>query len=52
MVFSYTVAEGDSDTDGVAISANALTLNGGSIKDASGNAASLTHERTCSTNRP
>ena len=43
MLFSYTVAEGDSDTDGVAIVANKLTLNGGSIKDAANNDATLSH---------
>ena len=45
MVFSYTVASGDNDTDGVAISANKLTLNGGrgSIKDAAENPANLAH---------
>ncbi len=42
-VFNYTVAEGDSDTDGVAIAANKLTLNGGSIKDAANNDATLSH---------
>ena len=44
VVFSYTVAEGDSDSDGIAISENKLTLNGGSIKDAADNAADLTHD--------
>ena len=44
VVFSYTVAEGDSDTDGVAIDANKLKLNGGSIKDDAGNDADLTHD--------
>ena len=43
-VFSYTVAEWDNDTDGVAIGANKLTLNGGSIRDATDNAADLSHE--------
>ena len=42
-VFSYTVAEGDSDSDGVAVTANKLTLNGGSIKDAANNDAALSH---------
>ena len=42
-IFSYTVAEGDSDSDGIAISANKLTLNGGSIKDAANNDAALSH---------
>ena len=43
VVFSYTVAEGDSDTDGVAISANKLTLNGGSIQESADNSADLSH---------
>ena len=42
-VFSYTVAEGDSDTDGISIGANKLTLNSGSIKDAADNDANLSH---------
>ena len=41
--FSYTVAEGDSDDDGIAINASTLTLNGGSIKDAANNDADLLH---------
>ena len=44
VVFNYTVAEGDSDTNGVSIQANKLSLNGGSIKDASNNDADLSHE--------
>ena len=44
VVFSYTVAEGDSDTDGIAVGANRLTLNGGSIKDAADNPASLAYD--------
>ena len=43
VVFSYTVASGDSDTDGIAISANKLSLNGGSVQDAASNAADLAH---------
>ena len=43
VVFSYTVAEGDRDSDGIAIGANKLTLNGGSIKDTSDNDANLSH---------
>lgn len=42
--FSYTVAEGDTDADGVAIPANALSLNGGTIADAAGNSADLAHD--------
>ena len=43
VVFSYTVAEGVSDDDGIAIGANKLTLSGGTIKDAADNAADLSH---------
>ena len=43
VVFSYTVAQGDWDNNGIAISANKLTLNGGSIKDAANNDADLSH---------
>ena len=43
VVFSYTVVVGDTDADGVAIGANALTLNGGTVTDAQGNAAILAH---------
>ena len=42
-VFGYTVAQGDSDSDGIAIGANKLTLNGGRIKDAANNDANLSH---------
>ena len=34
VVFSYAVAVGDSDTDGISIAADTLNLNGGSIKGA------------------
>ena len=44
VVFSYTVAAGESDSDGIAIGANMLTLNGGTIQDVSGNDATLTHD--------
>ena len=43
VVFNYTVVLDDSDADGIAISANKLTLNGGTIQDAAGNDATLTH---------
>ena len=43
VVFSYTVASGDNDTDGIAINADKLTLSGGSIKDAAENPADLAH---------
>ena len=43
LVFAYRVVAGDTDADGISIGANALSLNGGTIKDAAGNAATLTH---------
>ena len=43
LVFSYTVLAGDNDTDGLAITANTLELNSGTINDGSGNAANLAH---------
>ena len=44
VVFSYTVAEGDSDHDGIAIRANRLILSGGTIRDAADNDADLSHD--------
>ena len=41
--FEYTVAAGDADTDGIAIGASRLTLNGGTIQ-ADGEAAALGHQ--------
>ena len=41
--FTYTVRVGDTDADGIAIAANALALNGGSIRDTAGNNAVLSH---------
>jgi len=43
LIFSYTVVTNDLDTNGVAIDANTLELNGGTINDATGNVATLTH---------
>ena len=43
VVFSSTVAVGDSDTDGISIAANKLSLNEGTIKDAAENDADLSH---------
>ena len=43
VVFSYTVAVGDSDTDGISIGADKLSLNGGSIKDGADNDADRSH---------
>ena len=44
LMFDYTVLSGDSDSDGAAVGANAVSLNGGAIKDAAGNDAELTHD--------
>ena len=43
LVFSYTVAVGDEDTDGVAVEAGTIALNGGTIQVGT-TAAALTHE--------
>ena len=43
LVFAYTVAAEDVDTNGVSIEVNKLGLNGGTIKDVAGNAAVLTY---------
>ena len=44
LVFAYEVADGDSDTDGVSIEADSLSLNGGTITDGADNDAVLNHE--------
>ena len=43
LIFNYTVAEGDEDTDGIAIGADKLTLNGGIITGSNAKNANLTH---------
>ena len=43
LVFTYTVLAGQTDTDGISIDANSLALNGGTLSDAAGNPATLTH---------
>ncbi len=42
LLFTYTVTSGDEDTDGIAVVANSLVLNGGAIRAGSAN-ATLTH---------
>ena len=42
MLFTYTVASGDEDTDGIAVVADSLALNGGAIRAGATN-ATLTH---------
>lgn len=48
--FVYTVVSGDSDGNGIAIGANKLSLNGGTIRDAAGNDAILTHSEVAAVN--
>jgi len=43
LVFKYKIQAGDNDSDGISIGANVLTLNSGTIRDAAGNNATLTH---------
>ena len=43
VTFSYTVAADETDADGVSIAANALSLNGGTIRDSANQNASRTH---------
>ena len=50
--FRYTVQATDRDADGISIAAGALTLNGGTIADASGNAANLSLASYAITNDP
>ncbi len=44
MTFQYQIQTGDTDPDGIEISADSLQLNGGTIHDRAGNAAHLTHQ--------
>ena len=44
LLFSYTVADGESDADGVSIEADSLSRNGGTIQDAADNDAVLDHD--------
>ncbi|WP_079204027.1 cadherin domain-containing protein [Pseudomonas sp. CC6-YY-74] len=43
LLFSYSIQAGETDANGIAIGIDALTLNGGILQDAAGNAASLSH---------
>ncbi len=43
LVFTYTIASPQTDINGISIAVNALSLNGGTLKDVAGNAATLTH---------
>ena len=43
LVFNYTILAAQTDANGISIAANALSLNNGTLADAAGNAAALTH---------
>jgi hypothetical protein len=43
LTYTYTVAAGDVDADGISVPAGGFTLNAGTIKDAAGNNAALTY---------
>ena len=44
LTFSYTVAAADADADGVSVTAGSIALNGGTLKDAANNDATLAHD--------
>ena len=44
LVFSYSVAAGETDTDGVSVPAGSIALNGGTLKDAENNDVALAHD--------
>jgi len=44
LVFNYTVLAGQNDANGISVGVNSLALNGGSMVDVAGNAATLTHD--------
>ena len=53
LVFEYTVASGDTDTDGISIEANKLANNGSStIKDLAGKRCDADTHRTRGASRP
>ncbi|MFM4705261.1 cadherin domain-containing protein [Aeromonas bivalvium] len=42
LLFQYTILAGQNDTNGISLDADALQANGGTLRDAAGNAATLT----------
>ena len=52
LVFAYTVASGDADTDGIAVAANALEANGGTIRSSGSVDADLGARRAGRGHRP
>jgi hypothetical protein len=43
LTFTYTILSGQTDAGGISIDANSLNLNSGTITDAAGNSATITH---------
>lgn len=43
LVFSYTILAGQTDIDGISVDTDSLSLNGGTLRDAALNNATLTH---------
>jgi hypothetical protein len=43
LLFLYRIQSGDNDTNGISIDSDSLALNSGTIRDASGNYATITH---------
>jgi methionine-rich copper-binding protein CopC len=43
LVFQYTILATQTDADGISVAADSLSLNAGTLKDAAGNNATLTH---------
>ena len=50
VTFSYQVAVGESDTDGVSIDANSLSLSGGTIKDSTDDIDAVLNHRAVAAN--
>jgi plastocyanin len=44
LTFTYIILSGQNDSNGISITANSLSLNGGTINDLAGNAAILVHD--------
>lgn len=43
LTFEYTLLEGQNDANGISIASNSISANGGTLRDAAGNSAALSH---------
>jgi large repetitive protein len=50
LTYTYTIQAGQTDINGISINANSLALNGGTISDTQGNAATLVHSAVTDNN--